>query len=275
MRIAAIQLTPSTDPAANIAQMRERAAEAAAQGAQVVVFPEQTMLLLQSVTAESLVAAADEWWDAFARATAEIAVAHEITVVSAGFEPSGADLPFNTMLAIGPDGSELARYRKLHLYVAFAASEAEHTRAGEELPPVFEVAHAGERLRVGLANCYDVRFPELFRSLSERGAQVTLLAAAWASGPGKEDHWDMLTRTRALENVQWVVACGAVGGGSRNTATTGLSRIVDPLGGVVAGLGPREPGIVVADVTAAAVEQARTALPALENRRIALTYDVR
>ena len=275
MRIAAIQLTPSTDPAANIAQMREQAAVAAAQGAHVLVFPEQTMLLLQSVTAESLVAAADEWWDAFVRATSEIAVAHDVTVVSAGFEPSDAALPFNTMLAVGPDGRELARYRKLHLYVAFAASEADHTRAGDELPPVFDIEHAGEQLRVGLANCYDVRFPELFRSISERGAEATLLAAAWASGPGKEDHWDILTRTRALENVQWVVACGAVGGGSRNSATTGLSRVIDPLGVAVTGLGPREPGIVIADVTATAVARARAALPAVANRRIALTYDVR
>lgn len=276
MRIAAVQLTPTTDPAENIAQLRARTAEAAAGGAEVVVFPEQTMVLLQSVTVEGLSDIAAAWWGPFYDATAELAREHSVVVVSAGFEPAGADargtgLPLNTIVAIGPEG-ELARYRKLHLYEAFQASESEHTQAGSELPPVFTLGEGETSLTFGLANCYDVRFPELFRSLADRGVNAILLSAAWASGPGKEEHWDILTRARALENVSWFVACGTVGGGARGGATTGLSRVIDPLGVVLAALGPREPGIAFADIDAATVARARAQLPALANRRITLDY---
>ncbi len=274
MKIAAIQFTPSVEPSENFQAMRARAAEAAADGARVIVFPEQAMVLLQSVTVDGLTGIAAKWWDAFAALTAELAVEHSAVVVSAGFEPSPDGLPFNTVLAVGPDGSELARYRKLHLYEAFAQSEFAHTQPGDELPPVFNVEADGESLNLGLANCYDLRFPELFRSLVDRGADTLVVVAAWASGPGKEDHWSILTRARALESVSWLVASAAVGGGPRDAATTGLSRIVDPLGAVVAGLGPRGEGIAIADVDPAAVARARGVLPALENRRIGLTYEL-
>lgn len=275
MKVASIQITPTTDPSENLEKMERRAAEAAADGAQVIVFPEQTMVLLQSVTAASLTATAAEWWDRFVARSAELAVRHDAVVITAGFEPSPDGLPFNTVLAIGPDGRELARYRKLHLYEAFSASEAEHTLAGQELPPVFTVQRGEEAFTFGLANCYDIRFPELFRSLVDRGANVLVVVAAWASGPGKEEHWSLLTRTRALENVSWLVASAAVGGGSRNAATTGLSRVVDPLGAVVAGLGPRDEGIVLADIDTRTVAQARAALPALANRRVTMSYEIR
>ncbi|KIP51788.1 nitrilase-related carbon-nitrogen hydrolase [Leucobacter komagatae] len=274
MKIAAIQLTPTTDPSANIDAMRVRAAEAAALGAKVMVFPEQTMVLLQSVTVDGLNEIAADWWERFAAVTAELAVTHDAVVVAAGFEPSPEGLPFNTVIAVDRDGSELARYRKLHLYEAFAQSESAHTRAGEALPPVFDVERDGELLRLGLANCYDLRFPELFRSLVDRGANALILVAAWASGPGKEDHWSLLTRARALENVCWLVASAAVGGGSRNVATTGLSRIIDPLGEVVAAAGPREESIVIADVVPGAVDRAREVLPAIANRRLRLGYEL-
>lgn len=284
MRVAAVQLTPELDPAENLAKMRARAAEAAALGARVVVFPEQTLVLLSSVTPERLTELARDWWEPFASLAAELAVEHGITVIAPGFEPAPStgsapdELPFNTIIAYGPDGSELARYRKLHLYKAFAASETEHTQAGDELPPVIDVVCEGEngpeRIRFGLANCYDVRFPEVFRHLVDQGAQAFLLAAAWASGPGKEAHWSLLTRARALENVSWLVASATVGGGERGSATAGLSAVVDPLGNVVAALGPRGEGVLVADIDAGAVDRARAELPALENRRIALGYEV-
>lgn len=274
MKIAAVQMTPTTNPAENLANMRVFAAEAAAQGAQLVLFPEQTMVLLQAVTVDGLTEIAEEWWQPFERLTAELAAEHGVVVVTAGFEPAAGGLPFNTMLAVGPDGNELARYRKIHLYEAFSASESEHTQAGVELPPVFTVEHEGEQVTFGLANCYDLRFPELFRSLSERGATAFLLSAAWASGPGKEAHWTLLSQARALENVSWMVACATVGGGSRGGATVGVSRIVDPLGSVVAQLGPREQGVLIANVEAAAVDRARQVLPALANRKIALTYEI-
>lgn len=274
MKIAAVQLTPSTDPAENFAAMRSQAAAAAADGARVIVFPEQTMVLLQAVTVEALSGVAAEWWEGFVALTAELAAQHDAVVISAGFEPSADGLPYNTIIAIDPNGRELARYRKLHLYKAFSQSEFDHTRQGDELPPVFDVTFDGETLTLGLANCYDIRFPEMFRSLSDRGANVFVVAAAWAAGPGKEAHWSLLTRARALENVSWLVASAVVGGGQRGASTCGLSRIVDPLGDVVAGLGARDEGIAIANVDPVTVDRARGVLPALANRRIALDYTI-
>lgn len=274
MKIAAVQLTPTTEPAENLEKMRVRAAEAAAAGAQVIVFPEQTMVLLQAVTIDGLTDIAAEWWGKFEQLATELAAEHDAVVVAPGFEPNANGLPFNTTIVVAPDGTELARYRKLHLYVAFSASEAEHTAPGTELPPVFDVEIGGESIRFGLANCYDVRFPEMFRSMADRGANAILLVAAWASGQGKEAHWSLLTQARALENVSWFVASATVGGGSRNAATVGLSRVVDPLGTVVAALGPRDEGVLIADIDVATVDRARAALPALANRRIHLDYTV-
>lgn len=274
MKIAAVQMTPSTAPAENFAAMRDHAARAAADGAKVIVFPEQAMVLLQAVTVDALQGIAETWWPAFCELAAELAKQHDAVIIAPGFEPAGDDRPFNTVIAVAPDGRELARYRKLHLYKAFAQSEFDHTREGDDLPPVFDVEFGGEKLTLGLANCYDIRFPEMFRYLVEQGATGLVVVAAWASGPGKEEHWSLLTRTRALENVSWLVASAAVGGGSRGDATTGLSRIVDPLGGVVAGLGAREEGIAIANVDPAAVDRARGVLPALANRRIGLSYNI-
>lgn len=286
MRVAAVQLTPELDPGANLAKMRERAAEAAARGARVIVFPEQTMVLLASVSPERLTEIAAEWWEPFVALAAELAVRHGAIVVAPGFEPVAGGLPFNTIVAMGPDGTELARYRKLHLYHAFSSTETVHTRAGSELPPVFEARFAAEsgteggegdsatveRIVFGLANCYDVRFPEVFRHLVDQGAQAFILSAAWASGPGKEEHWSLLTRARALENVSWLVASATVS--PAPVSTTGLSAIVDPLGTVIAALGPRDEGVLVADVSTEGVDRARAVLPALANRRIALGYEV-
>lgn len=274
MKIAAVQFTPTTDPAENLEEMRGRAAQAAAQGAHVIVFPEQAMVLLQAVTIDGLSGIAEDWWGRFEALAVELAATHNAVIVAPGFEPNPKGLPFNTTIVVAPTGAELARYRKLHLYVAFAASEAEHTAPGSELPPVFDVEVGDERLTFGLANCYDVRFPELFRSMVDRGANAMLLVAAWASGPGKEEHWTALTQARAIENVCWFVACATVGGGSRNAATVGLSRVVDPLGTVASALGPREEGVLVAQINSDAVDRARATLPAIANRRISLGYDL-
>lgn len=274
MKISAVQMTPTTDPAANLERIREFTGEAAAEGARLIVFPEQSMVLLQSVTVSDLNEIAVAWWPSFERLTRELAREHGVWIITAGFEPAPAGLPLNTMLAVGPDGSELARYRKLHLFEGFAASESAHTQAGTKLPPVFDVEFGGEHLRVGLANCYDIRFPELFRSLIDRGVNTIVVSAAWASGPGKEDHWRVLTQARAIENVSWLVGSATVGGGSRNAATVGHTRVVDPLGTVIADLGPRGEGVLTAEVSVAVVDQARSTLPVLENRKLKLAYSL-
>ena len=266
MRVAVAQTSPGIDSEANFETIRRFTAEAAASGARLVVFPEESMLLADDAIKPRFAEILREVWPRFETLVREIAREHAVTVIAAGYEPNGQERPFNTILAIDPTGAELARYRKMHTYDAFAYQESGYVTRGAALPPVIEV----EGLRVGIANCYDVRFPELFRSLADRGADVIALSAAWVSGKGKEEHWSVLTRARAIENVSWFLASGTVGPDS-----AGLSRVIDPPGVVVAGLNAHDEGIVVAEVDALRTDRARAMLPALDNRRIELAYSVK
>ena len=266
MRVAVVQTSPGTDADANFATIRRYTADAASQGAHLVVFPEEAALLADDEIKPQLAEIAVGLWASFERLLAELAREHALTIIAAGYEPSTDERPYNTILAFDPSGERIARYHKMHTYDAFAYQESGYVTRGGELPPVIEV----EDVRVGIANCYDVRFPELFRTMVDRGADVISLSAAWVSGTGKEEHWDVLTRARAIENVSWFLASATVG-----TDTVGLSRVIDPLGIVVAAANAHDEGMIVADVDAERTRRARRMLPALQNRRIELDYRVR
>ncbi len=265
MRVAVVQTSPGIDPDANFATIRRFTAEASEQGARLVVFPEEAMLLADDGIKPRMPEILSDAWPRFEALLRDLAREHRIALIAGGYEPNPEGQPFNTILAVGADGGELARYHKMHTYDAFAYQESAYVTPGALLPPVVDV----EGIRVGIANCYDVRFPELFRSLADRGVDVISLSAAWVSGKGKEEHWSVLTRARAIENVSWLLASGTVGPDS-----AGLSRIIDPLGIVVAGLNAHDEGLVIADIDPERTRSARAMLPALENRRIELAYSV-
>lgn len=266
MKVAVAQTSPGIDPEANLATIRKYVAEAAGQGARLVVFPEEAMLLADDEIKPALAELLTEAWPRFERAIRALAREHGVTIISAGYEPNVDGLPFNTIIAVDPAGELLAKYHKIHTYDAFSYQESGYVTPGSELPPVIEV----EGVRIGIANCYDIRFPELFRSLADRGVDVISLSAAWVSGKGKEEHWSVLTQARAIENVSWFLASGTVGPDS-----AGLSRIIDPLGVVVAGLNAHEEGVIFAEIDEARTRSAREMLPALQNRRIDLDYRLR
>lgn len=164
------------------------------------------------------------------------------------------------------DGALIATYRKLHLYDAFAARESDTVRPGTELPPIVEI----DGWHVGVMTCYDVRFPEVARSLAVRGADVIIVSAAWARGRLKERHWKLMTAARALENTCYVLACSEVS--ARNI---GCSRVIDPLGEVIAQAGDGQgeaggqAGMLIARLHREVLESARRTLTVLENRRFA------
>ncbi len=265
MRVAVVQTSPGIDADANFATIRRYTEEAAAAGARLVVFPEEASLLADDKIKPQMPELLREMWPRFEALLSELARTHGVTIIAASYEPNDAGQPYNTILAVGPTGLELAKYHKLHTYDAFAYQESSYITRGSALPPIIEV----EGLRVGIANCYDVRFPELFRSLADRGVDVISLSAAWVSGKGKEAHWDVLTTARAIENVSWVLASGTVGEDS-----VGLSRVIDPLGVVVASANAHDESMLIADVPRERTVQARSMLPALNNRRISLSYSV-
>ncbi len=262
MRIALAQIVSSIDPERNLVLVADAAGQAAKAGARIVVLPEATMCAF-GVSLAPVAQPLDGPWANAVRAISEV---NEVTVVAGMFTPAPGGRVRNTLLATGR-GVE-ASYDKIHLFDAFGFRESKSVAPGAE-PVTIDV----DGVTVGLATCYDVRFPGLFQALADRGAVLTLLPASWGAGPGKQEQWDLLTRARALDSTTFIAACGqadpvSVGLIPRGSAPTGIggSVLVSPLGVVVDQLGDG-PGMLIADIDPAEVEQARQEIPVLANRR--------
>ncbi|MEV1009570.1 carbon-nitrogen hydrolase family protein [Streptomyces sp. NPDC049881] len=261
MRVAVEQFASGVSPVENLKRVTDAVAEAAAEGADVVVFPEAAMArfgIPLGPVAEPL----DGPWAAGVREAAERA---GVLVVAGMFTPARDGRVRNTLLVTGR-GVDTS-YDKLHLFDAFGFAESETVAPGDRT-----VVADLDGVRLGFATCYDVRFPQLFTRLAEQGARVVLLPASWGAGPGKAEQWDVLVRARALDSTCWVVAAGqadpsTVGEPPRTKAPTGIgnSMVVSPLGEVRARLGG-EPGRLVFDLDPAEADAARAAVPVLANR---------
>jgi deaminated glutathione amidase len=263
MRIAAIQMLSSADPAANLATVVERTADAAAQGAQLVVFPEATMRCF----GRSLTEVAEPLDGPWAAVVAAVAREHGVVVVAGMFTPAPGGRVTNTLYVVGPEIEQ--HYDKIHLFDAYGFAESDTVAPGND-PLVADIAG----VRVGFATCYDVRFPNLFTTLADRGAQLVVLPASWGAGPGKLDQWRLLVRARALDATTYVVAAGQADPASVDEAVSGKaptgighSMAVGPTGEVLDELGA-EPGLLLVDLDPDGVSEARKTLPVLANRRI-------
>jgi deaminated glutathione amidase len=265
MLTAVAQFGPTIDADENLAAIERLTVRARRAGAELVVFPEESMLLAEELH-EPLASVVQSAWPKFEDSMSRVAATHEIAMVVGGYEPNGSDRPNNTLLAIDSSGSTVASYRKLHLYDAFAYRESSYVTAGSEMPPVVELAG----VRVGLLNCYDIRFPEIARHLISLDAELITVSAAWVAGRRKQDHWETLVRARAIENTVWVAAAGSI-----SDDCIGDSLVVDPMGVVRAAVGDESEAIAVADISTARTEAVRRTLPALENRRIELAMSVK
>lgn len=163
---------------------------------------------------------------------------------------------FNTAVLIGPDGEIVATYRKRHLF-GFADGERTLMSSGDAL--VVAETPLGA---TGLATCYDLRFPEMFRDLVDAGAESFLLASGWPTA--RIEHWRVLARARAIEDQAWLVACNGVGSHA-DVTLGGHSIVVDPQGTIIAEAGEAET-VLVADIDAAVASQWRRAFPVLGDR---------
>jgi len=261
VRIALAQIVSTPDPGRNLELVAEQVRAATAAGARLVVFPEATMCCF-GVRLGPVAEPLDGPWAGRVR---KIAAAAGVTVIAGMFTPSDDGRVRNTLLATGA-GVE-ASYDKIHLFDAFGFAESDTVAPGTE-PVTISV----DGVTVGLATCYDVRFPGLFQVLADRGATVVALPASWGAGPGKRAQWDLLVRARALDSTTFVAACGQADpttvGRDAGKAPTGIgaSAIAGPLGVFVDQLGP-DPGLLVADVDPGEVDAARKVVPVLANRR--------
>lgn len=173
-------------------------------------------------------------------------------------ERAGDGSLYNTALVLSPTGELAATYRKIHRF-GFDQGEAVLMSAGESLTTV-ELPEQ----TLGIATCYDLRFPELFRGLVDAGATTMVVAAGWPAR--RRGHWTLLNRARAVENQAYVLACG-LSGTNGGVEQAGHSLVVDPWGEVLAEAGPGE-DVLVVELDPAKVAQTREQFPALKDRRL-------
>ncbi|HMA12693.1 MAG TPA: carbon-nitrogen hydrolase family protein [Steroidobacteraceae bacterium] len=266
MKFAAIQMTSGIDVAANVATARRLLAEAAGQGAQLAVLPENFALMAQRERDKRAIAETDGGGPVQDQLS-QCARALGITLVAGTFpiRVPGEERVAAASLVYGPDGGRIGRYDKIHLFDVNVPDAAESHRESAGMVPgrgigVFDTP-AG---RIGVAVCYDLRFPELFRRMIDAGAQAFVVSAAFTVPTG-EAHWHLLLRTRAVENLCALVAAAQVGTHQNGRQTYGHSAIVDCWGRVVAEL-PAGEGVVVGDVDFARQARVRAEFPALEHR---------
>ena len=245
----------------NLERVREALGSAREQGSDLAVFPEATQVRFSA----DLRAAAEPLDGPFCSGLAEAARATGVAVVAGVFEPADDGLVYNTTVAIDADGRLTAAYRKIHLFDALGQRESQTVAPGSD-PVITNLAG----LRVGILTCYDVRFPELARTLALGGADLLVIGSAWAAGLFKEEHWVTLVRARAIENTIWVAAAGQVPDPAEpaTAAPTGIGRsmLVDPMGAVRLDLGSG-PLVTAGTVDTAMTKRVRAILPCLDNRR--------
>jgi predicted amidohydrolase len=257
MRIAVGQFAAGMNKPANLEKITRLAAQAADGGARLVVFPEGAMCDFGE-KADDLHSVAETLDGRFVTTLSELASRHRMTVVAGMFETiPGEHRIHNTAVVVDPSRGLVGTFHKRHLFDAFGELESEKFQAGDADPLQVEI----EGFRAAVVICYDMRFASYIERAADQGAELLLAPTAWVAGPLKEEHLSVVSRARALDNTMYV----AVGGHS-GVAYTGRSAIVDPLGAQIAGLGDGE-GVALADITHERLDDARTRLPVLAQRR--------
>ena len=268
MTIAAVQMVSTPSVERNLASARRLIAEAAAGGATLVALPEYFCFMGQT-DRDKLGVAESAGHGPIQQMLAEAARAHGVWLIG-GTLPIRTDDPQhvrNASCVFAPDGTLAARYDKIHLFRydngRESYDEGRVLQAGSE-----PVALQAGALRVGLSVCYDLRFPELYRTLTftPGHAPCDLLAvpAAFTHTTGRA-HWELLLRARAVENQAYVIAPAQGGLHENGRRTWGHSMVVDPWGEVL-GVLPEGEGVVLAEVDQARLASVRAQLPALQHR---------
>lgn len=264
MLAGAVQLNSTEDTDRNLATADRLVREAAARGAELVVLPEKWSVL---GTDEQMAAAAEPLEGRCVGWARSITRELGIDLVAGSIVESLADSEkcANTSVHVGPDGELRAVYRKLHMFdvevdgVLYA--ESAHARPGDEVI----VSELAGGIGLGMSICYDVRFPELYRLLALRGAEVIVVPSAFTLATTR-DHWEVLLRARAIENQCFVIAPNQIGAHPPGHRSGGRSLIIDPWGLVLAGAADAE-AVIVARIDLDSLAGVRRRLPALAHRR--------
>ncbi len=263
---AAVQMRSGTDPARNTAAFEDLVREAARSGAFYVQTPEMTGAVVRDREARSLAFMPEER-DGIALAAARLSAELGIWLhvgSTAIVRPDGKLA--NRAMLFSPEGALVARYDKIHLFdVDLDNGESWRESAAYEPGGEAVIADIGVA-RLGLAICYDLRFPQMFRAEATAGAEVLTVPAAFTRQTG-EAHWHVLLRARAIENGAFVVAAAQGGLHEDGRETFGHSLIVDPWGRILAEAAHASPGVVLAEIDTARSAEARARIPNLRNAR--------
>lgn len=262
--VAAVQLNASSDKKENLDKAEAMIREAARAGARVIALPE--VFSWRGLPEEEWAAAEPIPGPTIGRLASLTRALGVYVLAGSILERVEPPLPHNTSVLLGPAGEEIARYRKIHLFDVHVPGRVEIRESARRAAGQEVVVAQTELACVGMAICYDVRFPELFRIQAARGAELIFLPSAFTFVTGAA-HWEPLLRARAIENQVYVIAANQIGRGEGGVENYGHSCVVDPWGVVLAQATNRE-SVVYAEVDLEHLARIRKQLPALEHRRL-------
>jgi deaminated glutathione amidase len=269
VRAAAVQLNATEDVDRNLATADRLTRDAAARGAELVVLPEKWTVLgrgeAMAAAAQPLDGPAMTWAKAIAKEL-------HLDLIAGSFveRVEAQTKTANTSAHIGPDGEIKALYRKLHMFDVEVDGTVYAESAREQAGDQVTLTQTANGHKLGMSICYDLRFPELYRELSSRGAKVLTVPSAFTLATTR-DHWEVLLRSRAIENQAYVIAANQIGEYPPGNRSGGRSMIVDPWG-VQLAIAPDSECVITADLDFALLEGVRQRLPALQHRRPAAIY---
>ncbi len=266
-RVAAIQYAAGIDVSANLETAAGLVAQAKAEGAGLVVLPENLALMGHKDT-DKLAYAEVDGDGPIQDFLADLADKNKVWLVG-GTIPIQASpgKVYAASLVFDSDGNCVGRYDKIHLFDVDLPGSGEQYRESSAIAPGDKPLVMDSPFgRLGVTVCYDLRFPELYRQLADAGAEIFAVSAAFTAKTGAA-HWELLLRTRAVENLAYVIASGQGGLHENGRETYGNSLVVDPWGTVLARLGTA-PGVVVAEIDLDSQRQQRETFPALAHRRL-------
>lgn len=264
---AIVQMRSTTDPTRNIDDLSDLVAQAVDKGAHYVQTPEMTGALVQDRETLSAILC-DEDSDPVVAAASDLAARHRLYLhIGSTAVTSVGGKVANRSFLFAPDGSVLARYDKIHMFDVDLDNGESWRESGTYQAGSRAVVAPLPFARLGLAICYDVRFPALFRAEAEAGASVLTVPAAFTRQTG-EAHWHVLLRARAIENGAFVIAAAQGGTHEDGRQTYGHSMIVDPWGRILAEIPHDEPAVAVAEIDVDASRIARGKIPNLSNQRV-------
>lgn len=267
-KIAAIQMASGTNVSANLIEASKQITSAAQAGAKLIVLPENFAVMVFK-DADQIKIAEEDGTGPIQDYLSEQAKKNKVWLISGTIPIKSAleNKVYAACLVYNEKGERVSRYNKIHLFDVHLELTNETYHESETLEAGNEVVVVDTPFgKIGIAVCYDLRFPELFRQLVLRGAEIIVLPSAFTASTGKA-HWEVLLRARAIENLCYIVASAQGGYHVNGRETYGDSMIIDPWGTIMERL-PHGSGYIVADIDISSLHKLRQNFPVLQHRKI-------